>query len=339
MKQLGKMYTLLIVLIFMSISVFAAEHNPKLKPVTISTVKYVGAAPTYIAYHKGYFKQEGLDVNLISVSAGKLNLTRVFKDEAHIGATAETPIVYSSFDKTKYLDKGERDDFYIIANIMRSPKIRGILARKDSGIKEPKDLKGKKAAVFKGTASDFLMDVFLTANGLKISDLEVINMKPGQMVKAITAGEIDVMFSWQPHIMRAQQALGENGLIMPGGHLSTACFPLIAKKEYVEANPERVAKVIKALVKAQQFMEQNKDEAIDLFIEATKIDKKIVTSLWDYMDFDISLDQALLLQMEDQARWMIRKGKTKTTDVPNYLKYIYFDGMEKVKPEGVTIIK
>lgn len=306
--------------------------------ITISTVKYVGAAPSYIAYHKGYFKEEGLKVNLTSVSAGKLNMKRVFEGKAHIGATAETPIVYSSFDKKKYTDF-ERGDFYVIANMMRSTKIRGILAREDKGIKVPSDIKGKKAGVFRGTASDFLMDAFLAAHGLKASNLEIINMKPGQMVKAITAGEIDVMFSWQPHIMRAQEALGKNAVLMPGADLSTACFPLVVMKDYAEANPEIIEKVLRAFVKAEKFIKENRDQAIEVFLKATEIDRKIVTALWDYLDFDISLDQALLVQMEDQARWLIRKGYTDKTDVPNYLDYIYFDALQKVKPEGVTIIR
>jgi NitT/TauT family transport system substrate-binding protein len=52
----------------------------------------------------------------------------------------------------------------------------------------------------------------------------------------------------------------------------------------------------------------------------------------------LTLPQALLLAMEDQARWMIENKLTSQTAIPNYFDYIYLDGLKAVKPEAVTII-
>jgi hypothetical protein len=46
----------------------------------------------------------------------------------------------------------------------------------------------------------------------------------------------------------------------------------------------------------------------------------------------------MLILFEDQARWRIEQGLTDTTEVPNYLGFIYLDALEKVKSEAVTII-
>ncbi len=46
----------------------------------------------------------------------------------------------------------------------------------------------------------------------------------------------------------------------------------------------------------------------------------------------------MIIVMEDQARWNIQHGLTNTTEVTNYLDYIYFDALDEVKPEAVTII-
>jgi NitT/TauT family transport system substrate-binding protein len=43
--------------------------------------------------------------------------------------------------------------------------------------------------------------------------------------------------------------------------------------------------------------------------------------------------------MENQARWAIRSKLTDRNKVPNFLEYIYFDGLKAVRPEVVTIVR
>jgi NitT/TauT family transport system substrate-binding protein len=43
--------------------------------------------------------------------------------------------------------------------------------------------------------------------------------------------------------------------------------------------------------------------------------------------------------MEDEARWMIKNNLTTEKTVPDFLKYIYIDGLKAVKPEAVNIIR
>ena len=42
--------------------------------------------------------------------------------------------------------------------------------------------------------------------------------------------------------------------------------------------------------------------------------------------------------MEDEASWLIENGLTDATEVPNYLDFIYLQGLEEVQPGAVTII-
>jgi NitT/TauT family transport system substrate-binding protein len=54
--------------------------------------------------------------------------------------------------------------------------------------------------------------------------------------------------------------------------------------------------------------------------------------------FELSLDQSLLINTEDEARWAIKNNLIDKTEIPNYLDYIYIDALEEVKPEAVGII-
>jgi len=60
-------------------------------------------------------------------------------------------------------------------------------------------------------------------------------------------------------------------------------------------------------------------------------------TVWFQNQFSLSLDQSLILAMEDEARWMISNSLTTEKTVPNFLDYIYPDGLSAVKPGAVRI--
>jgi len=64
-----------------------------------------------------------------------------------------------------------------------------------------------------------------------------------------------------------------------------------------------------------------------------------VNSRWSQNQFGLSLDQSLVLAMEDEARWMIANNLTNATAVPDFGRYVYTDGLEAVKPGSVNIIR
>ena len=64
-----------------------------------------------------------------------------------------------------------------------------------------------------------------------------------------------------------------------------------------------------------------------------------VDNIWKEHQFPLSLDQALILAMGDEARWMIKNNLTKEKQVPDFMNYIYVDGLKAVRPEAVNIIR
>ena len=172
--------------------------------VRFSTVPFIGEAPSYVAYEKGFFKDEGLDVTMKSNPGGLMSLKDLFEGRADIITVAELPIVYSVFDKKKYTDS-ERGEFYIIGDMIYSQQdIQQVVARKDRGIKTPADLKGKKIGVFKGTTLDYYMDIFFRDHKIDYSDVEIVDMNVFKMTDAIVNGELDAIFTWQPHVENAK---------------------------------------------------------------------------------------------------------------------------------------
>jgi NitT/TauT family transport system substrate-binding protein len=63
-----------------------------------------------------------------------------------------------------------------------------------------------------------------------------------------------------------------------------------------------------------------------------------MAAIWPQHQFSLTLDQGLVAAMEDEARWMIEHDLAPEENVPNFLDYIYIDGLEVVKPDAVNVI-
>ena len=64
----------------------------------------------------------------------------------------------------------------------------------------------------------------------------------------------------------------------------------------------------------------------------------MMEKLFDPEDYFLSLDQAMLLALDDQTRWAMQQGLVKTTAVPNYLNFIRHKALSAVMPGAVKIV-
>jgi len=299
-----------------------------LEKVRVASVPAIVEAPTHIAYHNKYFEQEGLDVSLKINPDGKTSLEQLLNGEADIITVTGTPVVYSSL-------KG--NDFAILANIDHS-KVHFIVARKDRGISSIADLKGKKVTVMLGTSGQFFMDSLLVLNRLKTTDLEIINLNGPAQLKAFIDGEVDAIFGWVPFPLLALQELGDKAILLPTDPIRSCSWVVVATKKYVEENPDIPKKILKALIAAEDFISQNREQASVIHAEISGVKNQAASDLFKTMEFGLSLRHSLLLDFENQARWILKNGYSDAKKIPNYLNYIYPDAMRAVKPEAVTII-
>ena len=147
-----------------------------LEKVTIG-ISATSLLPTlvHIADEKGYFLDQGMDAQITGYPAGKLALAATFDGQVDVATVAETPIVFNSFD---------RDDFAVFVTILDSAQHSKALARKDRNINAPQDLIGKKVGTTIGTTAHFFMATFFALNRLDASDVEIVDLKPEEMVEA-----------------------------------------------------------------------------------------------------------------------------------------------------------
>ena len=90
---------------------------------------------------------------------------------------------------------------------------------------------------------------------------------------------------------------------------------------------------------ATTFIDQHSAQALMLTAPRHPPDTAMTRKAWEQYVFALRLDQSLLLTLEDIARWAIRHHLTEATTVPNFLDAMYFQALQEVKPEAITIIR
>ena len=114
---------------------------------------------------------------------------------------------------------------------------------------------------------------------------------------------------------------------------------IIGRNDWIGGHPEVVSRFLKSLAQAEDYLIRNPAQAKAILRKQLNYDDALTETIWSQHQFSISLDQSFILAMEDEARWMIKNNLTTEKAAPNFLDYIYADGLEEIKPESVNIIR
>lgn len=307
-------------------------HRPAGPPekITIAFSATTDAVLAEVAQMNGYFLEEGLEVNQHLHPYGKPALEDMLAGKADFATVAETPIMFAILNGEKIA---------VIATIETSSLGNAILSRKDRGILTPADLKGKKIAATLGTTSDFFLDGILVLNKISSKDVEIVDLKAGDMADALMRGDIDAVSTFTPYVALTQQKLGNRVSTFKDKDIYRWTFNVVATQEFIRKNPDTIKKILRALVKAEKFVRENPTEAQKTVSGFSGVEIDIVRDIWADTNFTVTLDQSLILALEDESRWAIKSGLAGNSDVPNYLDFIYFEGLESIKPEAVGILR
>lgn len=274
--------------------------------------------------------QAGLEAIQQKYPYGKIALQAVLEGKADFATVAETPVMFAVMN-------GEK--IYVIATIQTSSKTNAIVARKDKGIFTPADLKGKKIAATLGTTSEFFMDAYLAVHGIARKDMKVVDLKAVELSDALANGTVDAVSAFNPFLIQMQKKLGHKGLTFYDEEIYTQSFNIVATQQFVRNNPGKVNKVLRALIKAEEFVTRNPAAAQKIVADFSRMDAALVREIWQDASFLVRLDQSLVLALEDESRWAVTGGLTGNKKIPDYMDYIYLEGLQSVKPTAVRILR
>lgn len=298
--------------------------------VTLALSTNLNPVLAKIADSKGFFREEGLDVTLQLHSFGKAALQSVIDGKADLATVADTPIMFAMMKGTK---------LSVLATIQTSTRNEAIVARKDRGVASAADLKGRRIGVTLGTSGDYFLDSYLVLNALSRKDVLIVNLKPDETSDALLQGRVDAVSTWNPLVSNLVKELGKNGIRLHNESAYTETFDVVSMQAFTMQRPEAVRRLLRALLKAEVFVAANPQESQRIMSEFCGMDSASLAGIWNDFQFNVSLNQSLLVTLEAQAHWAIKNVLTDRRDLPNFLEALYIDGLKSVKPDAVRVIR
>ncbi len=308
-----------------------ADKTEPPEPVTVAWSPFESLGLFFVAEDQGFFADNGLDVTARKYDSGAAALNGMLAGEADIVVgTTEFPLVNRSLQKA---------DARIIATIARSETIY-IVGRSDRGLAKPSDLKGKSVGTTKGTIAEFYLGRFLEINGLSLNDITLVDLKtPAEWVNSVVNGDIDAVCTSQPYANQAKNGLGANAINWPA-QSSQGLFSLaITSGRWAAANPELAEKFLASLKQAEEYATTHPAETMSIVQAKLELDNSYMELVKTQTRYALTLDQSLIVAMEDETRWLIANNLTTEKTVPNFLDFIYEDALKQVKPDVVRIIR
>ncbi|MDZ4252941.1 MAG: ABC transporter substrate-binding protein [Sulfuritalea sp.] len=316
---------------------YLSTRGPPPKPTSpveklrIALPELPHTALVHIAAAKGYFAEEGLDVSIRPVNYGALAIDDVLQEKADLAVTAEVPFVIAVM-------KGNA--LGMVASLASLSNDNAIIARRDRSIAAAGDLAGRKIGVSFGTSGSYFLWAFLIRHKLPLppDSIELVDLPPDQIVEALAKGSVDAVATWQPISLLAQTALGKNAVSFSESEAYRTTMIAFGRSEFLKGHAAAMEKLIRALLKAEQFMQSHPEEALKLVAQWLKTDVDALRPTWQQFDFSVTLLQSHLITLEDEARWAMARGYVALGPVPNLLPHLYLDALLAVQPERVTVL-
>lgn len=289
------------------------------------------ALPLLVAQEQGFFARHGLTVTLRRYDSGLASMNGLLNGEIDVaGPMAEYVLAGQALSGAPV---------QVLATIDRI-EFNSMTVRKDHGITTVADLRGKRVAVLKGTAVEFYLGRFLELHG--IDPREVTYVDTGTMAGGldwILRGEVDAIAATEPYPSQAAAQLGDKALWWSVQSSQPVYSVLVGRRDWIDGHRAAAEMLMASLNDAAEFIAHKPDAAKRIAREQFNLTDEGLAAVWSRNNFALSLDMALIIAAEDEARWMIQSGLTTAEEVPDFEQYVYQDALEAVKPSAVSLIR
>lgn len=285
MKKIWIYIGILIVALLSFFLIFRNNDESELKKVKVAEVTHsVFYAPQYVAHSLGYFKEEGLDVEIILTAGADKVTAAVLSGDVNIGfcGSEATIYVYNEGEENylvNFAGLTKRDGSFLVSR----EKIENFTVDNLKG----KHILGGRA----GGMPEMTLEWALRENGISPSEVNIdTSIAFSAMAGAFIGGTGDFVTLFEPQALQLEQqgygyvveSVGKLGGIVPYTVYN-------ARKSYIENNPEIIEGFVSAIQKGLDYVHNNnsKDIAetiIDYFPDTSMND--LITIIDRYKDND-----------------------------------------------------
>jgi NitT/TauT family transport system substrate-binding protein len=224
-----------------------AGDRPEMSTVTVGTLPIVDSASLYIAMKKGYFSEEGLDVEVKTLNSGAAAVPGLVDNSLQFAIGN-----YVSFFAAQ--SSGALDVKLVADAYQARPGIFLIMVEGNSPIKKPLDLAGKKIAVnTRNNVVELTARSALQSAGVDVKTVTFVPIPFPEMATALTSGTVDAAFMVEPYVTQAEKNLGALPMVDAASG-PTAQFPIagwVTSAELAKKMPNTIRAFQRAIVKGQ----------------------------------------------------------------------------------------
>ena len=318
MKKISKILILCLILILV-VSCGKSKNNQKIK-IVLDWVPNTNHTGLYVAKDLGYFKEEGLDVEIVQPPEGSTT--------ALIGAGgAEFGISFQDTLAKSFANENPVPVTAVAAILQHNTS--GIISLKEKGIDSPKKLEGKKYATWEDNIEQAILKKLVTDDKGNFSKVKLI---PYTITDVVTGLKTDVDAVWVYYawdgIATERAGLQTNFLKIRdyAKELDYYSPVIIANNDFLKKNPEIAKKVLKAIKKGYEYAIKNPEESAKILVKnSPELDINLVTASQKWISKEYQSD-AKEWGIIDASRWnrfyeWLYKNKAVEREIPKDFGY------------------
>jgi NitT/TauT family transport system substrate-binding protein len=259
-----------------------APAEEELTTIAVGVVPVVDVAPLYLGIEKGFFEEEGLDVQPAVAQGGAAIIPAVVQGDQEIGFSNIVSLLIGQTEDlpVQVISQG------IQATDDPENDTAAIAVTADSDIQDAADLGGKTIAINTlRNISELTVSAALEGEGVDVSTINFVEVPLPDMVGQLEAGQVDAAGLVEPFITTGKAA-GHRMLIYDRvatePELTVATY--FTSDSYLESNPEVVEGFVSAMNRSLEYATENPDEARQAIGEYTEIPPEVledvVLPLW-----------------------------------------------------------
>lgn len=295
------------------------------------------SAQQIIADELGYFEDEGVNVDFEFLQTGT--------DMNSLMAGGTAVICAEAQYQTTAL-KANGVDFTILAPLANCGGTQCVVAGPDSGITKSSQLEGATIAMANGAGVNMAVKSMCEERGVDYDSIKWVYCDPSEQIAALMNGDVDAMACWEPYCSQAVEQGGK--LLFNGihsymsdceGDVEWMAFyaTLHCNDAFLKSNKEDVAAIMRALVRATDYINDNRDDAVKIIAKAVQTDEDTVAMIMSENTYSMEWDDAFSNGIDAYANYMYDSGNIST--VPDYASYTDTSLLSEINPSLVTTTK
>lgn len=286
--------------------------------IKIGYLRVMDDAQAIAAYEGGFYKQHGLDAELVEFKSGTDLIKAIVGGQLEVGVLGFTNAI-------SWASRGA--DLKVVGGAQQG--YHSLLVREDAGIDKLEDLKGKTlASQSKGSTADtVLRGVVLKEAGLKEDDVSVMGVSPAVAVQSLVGNRVNAAFLFEPYDRIAQLVAPVKQIYEVGQSWPFPCMVVITSGDVLKERKDTIWKVLDAQKDAIDLLENKPAEASKLiasyFIAEPTLQtlkqgelprETVIEDAIKTQDFTPLITQKDIGRMTELARIMESTGALKTKD-------------------------